>query len=157
MWRKVNESTTAEPRCGQQGNSLFFDYNNNSAPQPAYNELLSRDWKPITSDNWEMAGEDTFNPCTEGQGLVMSNFNVATDSEGFTIVTWSTDKPATSQLLVTDVNNGQDYSNPSDNILRTEHSIKANLIGLGASVEVIAVSVGEDLSKAMSDPYVYNP
>jgi len=157
MWRKVTAETLAEPRCGQLGNSLFFDSNNNSSPQPAYNELLSTGWKPIATDNWEIEGEGEFNPCTEGEGLVMSNFNVGSDAEGLVVVTWTTDKPATSQLMVIDVNNGQDYGPASDNILRTEHSITMDLVSIGLSVDITGVSVAEDLSKAMSDPQKWNP
>ncbi len=156
MWRKVSAETAAEPRCGQLGNNLFFDYNNNSEPQPAYNELLSRGWKPIAADNWEIAGQGEFNPCTVGEGLVMSGFNV-TESEGIYTFSWTTDKPATSQLMVIDSNNGNDYSPTSDNILRTSHSIQLDLASMGLAVDVNAVSVAEDLSKAMSDPYGYSP
>jgi len=158
MWRKVTDATVAESRCDQQGNHLFFDFNNNSTPQPAYNELLTRDWAPIKADNWEIPGEseNAFNPCTEGEGVTISDFNVSINEDIYTF-TWTTDKPATSQLMQIHTVSGTDLSLPSDNILRTEHSISVNLQASGIAVDVTAISVAEDLSKAMSQPYIFTP
>ncbi len=158
MWRKVDASTAAEPRCGQQGNSLFFDFNNNSEPKPAYLELLSRGWMPIASDNWEIEGsnEGQYNPCTEGNGLQISDFDVSVNSENFVTISWTTDKPATSQVLYKNTVSGQEYDTQSDNILRTSHSIMIDFSGVTVPFEFTGISVGEDLSKAMSNPVIYN-
>ncbi len=158
MWRKVTESTLAEPRCGQLGNSLFFDYNNNSEPQPAYNELLSRGWKPIAAANWEIEGSNQgeYNPCSEGEGLTISGFAINALGEGAVDVVWSTDKVATSQLIIKNLVTNNEITTESDNVLRTEHSIVMSL-SPGIPYEITAISVGEDLSKAMSETVIYTP
>ncbi len=68
MWRQLPEGTLtapADPLCGQDGgsNSFYFDSETSpSTPQPAYNQLLSRGWKPISSENFELPNSAT-NPC----------------------------------------------------------------------------------------------
>ena len=86
----------------------------------------------------------------------MSNFNVS-EAEGIFTFTWTTDKPATSQLMVILTASGVEFSPPSDNILRTSHSIEIDLQSIGQASSVTAVSVGEDLSKAMSEAFIFSP
>lgn len=66
LWRKVaaNQSLV-EPRFGQSGNALFFDYNTvPSTPKPAYHELLARGWGPVPDANLKLPDAIASNPCT---------------------------------------------------------------------------------------------
>ncbi|MBY0383690.1 hypothetical protein K2X05_00905 [bacterium] len=152
MWRKVDASTTAEPRCGQLGNSLFFDFNNNSQPQPAYNELLSRGWKPIAAENWHMPAFALFNPCTQGTIPTISNYINIANSENFVSFQWSTNIPATAQMLYKNLRTGEEVLTTSDNRLRVVHYI--NLTGLTPrdTYEFRAISISADYGKSISAP-----
>lgn len=155
MWRKVTASTTAEPRCGQTGNNLFFDYNNNSQPQPAYNELLARGWKPIHADNWNLPGYAIFNPCTPGTLPTISNLNLAVNVEGFVAFAWNTDIPATSQLLIKNMTTGEETLTTADNRLRVSHYITTTILSVGTTYEVRAISISADYGKAISNPITF--
>lgn len=155
MWRKVDASTTPEPRCGQLGNNLFFDYNNNSQPQPAYNELLSRGWKPISADNWNMPGFALFNPCTQGTIPTISNLTNLANLEGAVIFQWSTDIPATTQMIYKNLRTGEEILTTADNRLRVVHTV--NIIDLiqGDTYEFRAISISADYGKAISAPMTF--
>lgn len=155
MWRKVTASTTPEPRCGQLGNSLFFDFNNNSQPQPAYNELLSRGWKPIHADNWNLPAFAIFNPCTTGTKPVISNFSLASNVEGFVSFTWTTDIPATKQLLIKNVATGVEILTTADNRLLINHTVNYFGLTIGATYEVRAISISADFGKTISNPITF--
>ncbi|MCB9073446.1 MAG: hypothetical protein H6623_07475 [Bdellovibrionaceae bacterium] len=153
MWRKVSSATTAEPLCGHSGNSLFFDYNNNSTPQAAYNQLLSRGWKPIASGNWNLPAFAVFNPCTTGTVPVISNFQLVDNVEGFVSFSWTTDIPATSQLLFTDTVTGVELLTTADNRLRISHLVNTSSgLTIGKSYEVRAISISADYGKQISNP-----
>ncbi len=159
MWRKVDSSTTPEVKCGVSGNNTFFDFNNNSEPQPTYLGLLDRGWKPISAENWEIedSNQGGFNPCTEGEALAISDYNVSVFEESFVIVTWKTDKPATSQVIYKNQTTGEEITTTSDNLLRTEHTVFIDIPGRVDPYEFTAVSVGEDLGKAMSEVFILQP
>lgn len=152
MWRKVDTSTPAEVRCGQKGNSLFFDFNNNSAPQAAYTELLSRGWKPIEADNWHLPAFANFNPCTQGEPPVITNLAYEV-VEGFVIFSWQTDKPATSQLLYSETGSSEQLMTEADNRLRIIHRVVINpgVLTPGTDYDFQAVSISDTYGKTMSD------
>ncbi len=152
LWRKVTAETQAEPRCGQLGNSLYFDYNNNSQPQPAYSELLARGWKPMNEDNWNMPGFALFNPCTEGTIPTISNYLNVVNTEGMVVFNWNTDIPATSQVLYKNLRTGEEILTVAPSRLRTAHSVVIPNLNLGETYEFRAVSISADYGKAMSDP-----
>lgn len=55
MWRKFPTDPTKvqDPLCGVSGNNTFFDSTQvPSGPQQAYNDLLSRSWRPLESGNY---------------------------------------------------------------------------------------------------------
>jgi hypothetical protein len=154
MWRRVN-SSSPEPLCGQNGNSLYFDYNNNSAPEQAYKQLLSRGWYPLGVNNFSVTSDTDYNPCTQGTTPVISDIqftsNMEIDAEY--AITWTTDIPASDQVLYTDSSTGQQSLTTSDNMLKTNHSVSIT-VAPNHSYTIQLVSVSADLGKAISDPMV---
>jgi hypothetical protein len=155
LWRKVDASTAQEPRCGHTGNNLFFDFNNNSRPQPAYNELLARGWKPISADNWNMPGYALFNPCTQGTVPVISNFTNIANLEGFVSFQWRTDIPTSSQVLYKNLRTGEELLTIADNRLRPVHNVSIHNLIPGDTYEFKAISISADYGKAISQPITF--
>jgi len=147
LWRLVNSSTVSEPQCGQNGNSMYFDYNNNSVPEPAYNQMLTRGWKPLNASNYALQTSADYNPCTQGTAPVISN--LALNMETFTL-NWTTDIPATDQVLLTDTGTSEETLSTSDNVLRTQHSVAIPALTAGHHYSVQAVSISADLGKTIS-------
>jgi len=144
---------TADPLCGATGNETFFDYNNNSAPQAAYNQLLSRGWKPIAAANWNLPAFAIFNPCTTGNVPVISNFRIEDNTEGIVVLSWNTDIPASSQVLYTRVSTGEEVLTTADNRLRLVHRVViAGQLQSGQAYDFNAVSISADFGKAISAP-----
>lgn len=59
MWRPVSNSAGAlnDAQCGQSGSTYFWSYDaatKTSVPQAAYQDLLSRGWKPLDAANFEI-------------------------------------------------------------------------------------------------------
>lgn len=152
MWRKVNALTQSEPRCGHTGNGLFFDYKNNSQPQPAYQELLARGWKPISEDNWNMPAYALFNPCTQGTIPNITSYANIVNLEGTVVFNWNTDIPATSQVLYKNVRTGEELITDAPTRLRTAHSVAIQNLVMGETYEFSAVSISADYGKAISNP-----
>lgn len=66
MWRPfpTNPADVMDPLCEHVSNDDFFDSTQDpSTPQWAYNDLLSRGWKPLETQNYLI--EDGINPCTQ--------------------------------------------------------------------------------------------
>jgi hypothetical protein len=156
MWRKVNSCAPTEPLCGQNGNSLYFDYNNNSRPQPAFNQLLSRGWYPLGVANYSVTADTGYNPCTSGTTPVISNIQLVNNMEigPYFQINWNTDIPATDQVLYKDLTNGAEVLTVSDNMLRTSHSVQITIVPQH-QYSVQAISVSADLGKAISDPVTF--
>jgi hypothetical protein len=152
LWRKVDASTPREVRCGQQGNSLYFDFNNNSKPQAAYNELLQRGWKPIAAENWHMPGFALFNPCTTGTAPIISNFENTVNVEGVVVFEWRTNIPATSQIVYKNLRTGEEQITTATNRLRVAHSVSISNLNPRDTYEFRAVSISADYGKTLSEP-----
>lgn len=148
MWRKVNGARMSEPQCGQLGNEMYFDYNNNSKPQAAYLNLLMRGWKPIAASNYMIPVNAGYNPCVQGEVPVISNFT-ARNSEGVITASWTTNIPATTQLLYKDVQTGEEKLTTADNTLTTTHSVTVNA-GVSFGFDVQGVSVSGTMGRAIS-------
>lgn len=69
MWRKVDPlNIPAESQCGQQGNSMYWDYTQNpSVAKPAFLNLLDRGWKVLAPDNYVLPDNER-NPCDDDDG-----------------------------------------------------------------------------------------
>jgi len=152
IWRLVNSSTPSDPLCGQNGNYLFFDPDNQSVPEPAFNQLLTRGWYPLGVQNFSVTAASSYNPCTTGTVPVISGISFANGFETgpFYTVTWTTDIPATDQVLYTDTGTGIQSLTVSSNMLNTSHSVQIT-VEPGHTYSVQVVSVSADLGKAISN------
>jgi len=74
LWKKLDDTGVeseiqaqmADPLCGQQGNSLFFDSTQSPpTPQSAFIALMDRDWNVLRPGNFLLPGNPEENPCEE--------------------------------------------------------------------------------------------
>lgn len=151
MWRKKTASTQPEPLCGQSGNNLFFN-ENTSAPQAAYNALLSRGWKPLNMNNYSLPASTIFNPCEPGIAPMIIGFNVEDMVDGVVVARWYTDIPATSQLRYVDMATGVEQLTLADNELRTEHEVVITALKPGRQYLFQGVSISDTYGKTLSSP-----
>ena len=162
LWRKVTASTPVENKCGVEGNEYWFNPNNLSMPQPAFNQLLSRGWKIVGKDNFWITNPNNsqgdvgilkeYNPCIGGEKPTISDLTILEVFFDGAIVSWSTDIVATSQLLIINKSTGQRIETPSDNFLRTQHQITIQGLQAGTEYTVQAVSISRTLGATISDP-----
>ncbi len=150
MWRKVDGSQGQDPQCGKLGNSMYFDYNNNSKPQKAYLDLLARGWKPLIAENYLMP-RGTVNPCNDSPAPKITNFQVGDLGDGTLVATWTTDVPATSQLRLVNTATGSETLTTSDNVLRTAHTVVVQGLSLQVTYQVQAISITETFGKGLSE------
>lgn len=152
MWRKVDASTQEEPLCGRKGNSLYFDYRNDSTPQQAYDDLLDRGWEPIDADNWHLPAFANYNPCTQGTAPKILSPSIE-NTEGFVTLRWRTDILAASQLLIENVATGEQTLTVSDNQLSFDHVITLTSADLeqGQDYIIQPVSISNDYGKTIGE------
>tara|TARA_B100001248_G_C27392046_1_gene463008 strand:+ start:335 stop:1468 length:1134 start_codon:yes stop_codon:yes gene_type:complete len=152
MMRKVAgpEDGGKDPSCNRSGNSMYFDYNNNSEPKAAYNNLLARGWEPLKASNYELPASVPFNPCMNGQAPMITDIYIQDILDGQIRVTWKTDILATSQVRIVDLATGEELLTYSDNVLRTEHEIIVRNLLPGTNYLVQAVSISETFGKSLS-------
>jgi len=148
IWRRVDDTSATESLCGKNGNSYWFDFNNQSAPQKPYKQLLARGWRPIAAANYQMPQTVAFNPCQEGLTPVLSNFNIEVRGDRV-IATWQTNLPTTSQLRYYDIATREESLTESDNVLRTRHQITSPALSSGQYV-FQAISISESYGRALS-------
>lgn len=154
MWRKAAEAGK-DSSCGHEGNEHFFDPNNGSVAKQPYKDLLARGWEPISSENFFIPKDESYNPCVEGTAPVLTNFKVLeVFSEGVS-VGWRTDLPATAQVLITNVATGETVVTQSDNILRTTHEVYISGLKSGVTYKAQAVSITADLGKGISNEVTF--
>jgi hypothetical protein len=59
MWRKIpSGGSLDEEQCGRSGVNLFWD-RSSQQPSSVYQAMLSRGWKPMQADNFELPGNQT--------------------------------------------------------------------------------------------------
>lgn len=99
MWRPWPSDVTqvADPYCGQQGNSLFFDSTQDPVTtQPAYHELLERSWKPLENENF-FYPEQSLNPCAPVEDpLVVVEHSINNITRTSANILWTTNISADS-------------------------------------------------------------
>lgn len=154
LWRPVAQAGL-DSQCGKSGNEYFFNPNANSTPLQPYNDLLARGWTPVSTRNFFIPGSGTqpdkyYNPCVNGVDPVISDFVIEEIASNDVWVSWTTDIPATSQLLVTKVSTGAATLTPTDNILRTSHSLRVSRLQMGTTYRLRAVSISNTLGKAIT-------
>lgn len=148
MWRPTSAGLAkSDPLCGHSGNDLYFDPDT-SAPKKSYKDLEARGWRPVPAGNFYLPGQQIFNPCIEGEKLEISGFKVLEISSYQADVAWNSTRPATSQVLFKKISTGEETLTPSDNMLRTDHSLLVTGLEPDETYEIQAVSVAEDGSKA---------
>lgn len=153
LWRPAQAKTLGkDPSCGLTGNDTFFDFNNKSAPQKAYKDLLARGWRPIPAGNYFLPASEDINPCTPGSPLTMADIELGAVTGTSAQVSWSTNRVSTSQALVVNTASGDQFLTASDQTLTTSHSLMINGLTPGATYSVQVLSVAEDGARTIGDP-----
>lgn len=150
MWRPAQAGL--DPLCNQQGVSLFFDAENQSKPKQAYNDLLARGWKPIPAENFFLPDQVEVNPCVPGEPLQMNGPQVREVFYDQVDLVWTTNRTATSQVLVKEMSTGAETLTVSDNLVRTSHLVSVTGLISGKTYQFRAISVAEDGGKVISIP-----
>lgn len=155
IWRKASQAGL-DALCGQLGNHLFFNPDAQSKPQQAFKDLQSRGWKIVKPDNFIMSSTTTqvpnpdYNPCATGTDPVVSKFAVGEVVLQSVGLSWQTDIPATSQVIITNQTTGGVTVTTTDNILRTQHQVQLDNLQSNTVYRVQAYSVSEDMGKGKS-------
>ncbi|MCB0390587.1 MAG: hypothetical protein KDD58_04825 [Bdellovibrionales bacterium] len=157
LWRHIEGNREKENLCGKYGNSLYFDYNNNSEPQQAYLDLINREWKVWDLENFHLPSDEEINPCHEGETATIKDLRADSNLDGGFYIRWSTDIPTTSQLRIINKDNGEESITDSDNILRTEHSIFLTKLKPGNNYSIQAISISETYGKTISSSIDLTP
>ncbi|MCB0411838.1 MAG: hypothetical protein KDD22_04890 [Bdellovibrionales bacterium] len=142
-----------DPLCGQQGNSLFFD-KKKSPPmaKQAYNDLLSRGWKPLATGNYLLPSDIHSNPCNEPAPIIsdyMAESVLSTNVE----LSWNTDRVASTQILIREVLTNVQSQTAVDPLMTKIHQV--NVTGLkpntvyGFTAKSVSVSGRETLSEEL--------
>ncbi len=154
MWRKA---TTAgeDPSCGKLGNHMYFNPDQNSAPQQAFIDLQARGWKVLKPENYMISKTKIdYNPCTKGTAPVITDFREIEIGQTVADFRWTTDIPATSQLQLTNMSTGAVTTTVSDNQLRTDHHVSLSNLQPNTEYRVQAISVSEDLGRTISNEII---
>lgn len=157
MWKtSASDVVGRDARCGQQGNNLFHDPDAGSAERQAYKDLLARGWAPVHADNFYLKPDgDEYNPCQDAKGPEITAFRVDEILSKDVYVSWKTDAPATSQVLITTVSTGEQRLTESDLVLRTNNSVRVSGLTPNTQYRVQAVSIAGDLGRTMSEPVTF--
>lgn len=129
VWRKVPDGTDPDipindPRCGQSGNSLFF----NSTVVPTqtktpFYEVLSRGWKVPENVNYSFP-EQASNPCIPAEEtLAISDFQISNITRTTATLVWNTNIDAFSKVEVRKVSDGTTLQTVFTTIAAKAHSI----------------------------------
>lgn len=153
MWRKANGSSEGE--CGKEGNYYFFNPDEDSLAQQPYLGLLSRGWEPISTDNFFVPAASSYNPCVQGTAPVISGLRLLEVMSNDAVLSWSTDIPASSQLLVTNLATGAQFVTESNNLLSTSHRVQVGGLEAGTEYKVQALSISADLGKTLSSELTF--
>lgn len=139
--------------CGVTGNETWFDPKKESKPLKAYNDLLARGWKPLSKENYALANEAMFNPCKDGVKPMISELGVFEKfNDGF-MISWRTDIPATSAVVLTGPD-GQQMVTESDNVLRTQHTVRTTGQSPNTTYSVQAVSISANYGRTISPSFM---
>lgn len=151
LMREVSSGAEAgkDQACGVTGNETWFDPGKSSREQKAYKDLLARGWKPLSKENYALANEAMFNPCKDGVKPMISNLEVFERfNDGF-IISWKTDIPATSSVVVTGPDGMQSVT-AADNVLRTEHTVRTTGQMPNTVYSIQAVSISATYGRTIS-------
>jgi hypothetical protein len=150
LWRPAQEGQ--DPMCNKQGTHLYFDPDKNSEPKQAYLDLLARGWQPIPAENFFLPDQVEVNPCVPGEPLQLDGPTITEVFFDQVDIVWTTNRAATSQVLVQDVETGAETLTASDQMLRMSHAVSVKSLTPGKTYKFRAVSVAEDGGQVISIP-----
>lgn len=129
MWRPWPDGSDPDipendPLCGAQGNSTFFDSTQDPvAAQPAFYELLSRNWRVLQNENYYFP-DQADNPCAPAEApLSISNFFIANVAQTSVTLTWTTNIPTTSQIQFKNIATSVTTTTTLSSTLTVNHSV----------------------------------
>lgn len=156
LWRPMPDPDDAtrplvDPLCGQQGNSLYFDYSTvPSTPQAPFYELLSRGWKVLENENYHFPSQ-TQNPCVpDEEPLLISGFVMTSATRTSVTFRWTTNLPSSSQIWFKNVGTGEQGFSPEDSELKTEHQMTVSglLANTIYSFKALSASAGGQVAES---------
>lgn len=152
MWRPVSGAVTMDPYCGVRGNSLYFDSSKDPVEnQPAFYELLSRDWKVLENANYFFP-DQAQNPCvpTE-QPLAITTFTLSNVQRTSITLNWTTNIPSTSQGWWKNVSTLASSTTAVDSTLVQTHQLTITGLSPNTLYSVKAISTTPGGQNAVSD------
>jgi len=161
MWRYVKDQKTlgdiaAHTMCGLSGDNVFYN-KMTSAPTAAVKLLESTGWRVIPSANLRMP-EGVTNPCVV-EPLTISDWNYShvTVATPNATITWTTNRPATSQVRIENYFTGENILTPVDATLVTNHEVHIDGLFRGVYYTLYAISVDEKGNNVVSDSLLIAP
>ncbi len=138
--------------CGQQGNSLYFDSTQDPVtPQPAFYELLARNWKVLENANYYFPQQEQ-NPCVPAEEpLAITSFSISGITRTSVVLTWTTNIPATSQGKSKNITTGVSTLTAVDPNLVQIHSLSITGLSPNTLYSVQALSSSAGGQNAASD------
>lgn len=139
MWRPwpTNPTEVNDPLCGRQGNSLYFDSTvNPPAATSSYNALLSRGWKPVSPENYELPQRLSANPCDylpAEQNLTVSNFTIFAVTRTSMTVSWTSSIPSFTRVEFWRTGTSSTVVTALSSQLTTNHT--ATITGLASNTQ----------------------
>jgi hypothetical protein len=157
MWRPLPDGTDPDvpvndPRCGQQGNSLFF----NSTVVPTafktpFYEILSRNWKVLENENYYFPAQAT-NPCVPAEEtLSITAFQVTGLTRTSVTLNWLTNVDSDSQVEVRNVATGVVTMTPLASGLVKDHTVTVTGLSPNTLYAFKGISVSSGGQRAVSD------
>jgi hypothetical protein len=151
LWRVKPADGSLDPLCGSSGNSRFWDSTQNPpAPQQSYYDLLGRGWKVLTTDNFELPGQQ--NPCSSSDMLAITSPTLRDSGRDFATFGWSTNIPADSKVELTVVSTGAKFSTPVDSSMVTSHLVTVTGLSPNTLYSFQMVSSTGPIQTVKSDP-----
>lgn len=157
MWRPLPDGTdpdlpVTDPRCGQSGNSLFFD--STVVPtkmQSPFYELLSRNWKVLENENFYFP-EQASNPCVpDEESLAISSFQVTGMTRTSITLNWLTNVESDSQVEIRNVATGVVTQTPVSSELVKDHTLTVTGLSPNTLYAFKGISVTPGGQTAVSD------
>lgn len=157
MWRLVPDGTDpaipiADTQCGQQGNSMYWDYNvtPSQAKQPFY-ELLARGWKVLENENYHFPAQAT-NPCVPAEDpMSISTFQIVGVSRTSVSLNWTSNVRSDSQVEVRNVATGAVFRTALDPESVTDHNVVVTGLSPNTLYAFKGISVTSGGQTAISD------
>ncbi|MBK9293884.1 MAG: hypothetical protein IPM57_05480 [Oligoflexia bacterium] len=101
LWRPYpeNPADVNDPLCGRQGNSLFWDSTQTPSAPNAFNDLLARGWRVVSTENFRLPASFGSNPCAQVTDVTISNFQIVSVGRDSAVIQWETNVPTDSKVV----------------------------------------------------------